>query len=106
MSAELKLCAYSDADFAARLDTRKSISGVLIKLAGAPLHWKSTKQKIVSESTTEAEFVACSLTSRDVKWFRTFLDELGFTEKEPTKVYVDNQAALKLAVNNQVHSSM
>ena len=52
------LCAYSDADFASCLDTRKSVSGVVLMLNNGPVGWMSRKQSIVATSTTDAEYVA------------------------------------------------
>jgi len=55
-----KLIGYTDSDFAGDLNDRKSTSGYVFTLAGAAVSWKSKKQSLVSLSSTEAEYIACS----------------------------------------------
>lgn len=106
-SDEQDLVGYADADYGSCIDTRKSISGMVVKHYSAPIVWKSTKQSTVAESTTEAEFVACSLASREVVWLRNFLEEL--TGAEPTKqttLYCDNQSAIRFVNEKQITSKI
>ncbi|KAG5870108.1 hypothetical protein JTB14_021425 [Gonioctena quinquepunctata] len=49
---EVNLIAYSDADFAGDLTTRRSTTGYLSIIAGAPVTWSSHLQNCVSRSTT------------------------------------------------------
>jgi len=49
------LVGYLDSDWAGDLDGRKSTSGYLFKLCGAPISWRSKKQTSVALSTAEAE---------------------------------------------------
>lgn len=53
-----ELVAYSDADWANCVSTRKSVSGVVLLLNGGPVVWFSRKQGVVATSTTDAEYVA------------------------------------------------
>lgn len=101
-----QLIAYSDSDYASDVESRKSMTGMLIKLNNGPIVWKSTKQTVVAESTAEAEFVACSATSREVIWCQSFLRELGVMISMPTPLLVDNQSAIRLVKNNQIHSKI
>ncbi|RVW20064.1 Retrovirus-related Pol polyprotein from transposon TNT 1-94 [Vitis vinifera] len=56
--ASLKLQDYVDADFAGDIDSRKSTTGFVFTLGGTVISWASNLQKIVTLSTTEAEYVA------------------------------------------------
>ena len=43
-----ELTGYSDSDWAGDLDDRKSTSGYMFMLSGAPISWKSRKQSSVA----------------------------------------------------------
>ena len=62
--SELRLALYCDSDFAGCIDTSRSTSGYVLALEGpasfALLSWSSRRQKVVSRSSTEAEFVSLS----------------------------------------------
>ena len=87
------LVCYVDADFAACLDTRRSRTGFVLFYAGAPVCWGTRGQGAVSTSTAEAEYVALSTSSNDVKWIRQLLGELKVGHSVPTVMYGDNSAA-------------
>ena len=94
---------YSDSDWGQNTDDRKSISGYVWLLSGAPVAWQSKTQKSVALSSCEAEFIAMSEAVREVRWVEQFMAELRFPPKLPIKVYVDNQAAKALAENAVAH---
>ncbi|KAF2889026.1 hypothetical protein ILUMI_17147, partial [Ignelater luminosus] len=54
--ANLEPHTYSDADYAADVDTRKSISKYTAIMAGGAVSRNSRQQKCVSRSTAEAEY--------------------------------------------------
>ena len=45
-------------------------SGVLLMLNGGPIAWSSHRQKCVSLSTTESEYVAAAAASKEIIWTR------------------------------------
>lgn len=98
-----KLIAYSDADFATCIDTRKSISGVLLILNKGPVIWSARKQGIVATSTTDAEYVAAHDATKEIVWTRGLLEEIGAAQESPTRLNCDNAAAEKLITNNVFH---
>ena len=55
---ELKLEGYVDSDFAGEVDHRRSTTGYVFTMAGTAISWMSQLQKIVTISTTEAEYEA------------------------------------------------
>ncbi len=55
---------YADADWAGGSD-RTSVSGYILQLGGFTLGWKSLKQKIVSGSSTESEYISLSDASKE-----------------------------------------
>ena len=67
-SASLKLQDYVDADFAGDIDSRKSTTGFVFTLGGIAISWASNLQKIVTLSTTEAEYVAATKAGKEMIW--------------------------------------
>lgn len=98
-----QLEAYSDADFASCLDTRKSTSGVLLLLNNGPIIWSSRKQSVVATSTTVAEYIAAHDASIEVVWARGLLEDIGCKQGNPTLLYCDNMAAEHLITNPMIH---
>ena len=94
---QLVLSAFVDADWGNSKD-RKSTSGYLIKYGGAVL-WGSRRQKCVSLSSTESEYIAAATAVQQIKWCRALLRDLGFPQKSPTIVLEDNQACIKMIEN-------
>ncbi|GFT64272.1 retrovirus-related Pol polyprotein from transposon TNT 1-94 [Trichonephila clavipes] len=54
----LKLRCYSDSDFATNRDDRVSMGGFITFIDETPISWRTFKQKSVSLSTMEAEYVS------------------------------------------------
>ena len=63
-SHDAGLIAYTDSDWAADVIKRRSITGYFFKLAKGIFSWQSRAQKTVAHSSTEAEYMALSDTSR------------------------------------------
>ena len=99
----LSLTAYSDADFAMDLDDRKSRSGFILFVNHGPVFWASRKQASCASSTTEAEYLAASSTTKEIIWHRRLLHSLGKPPLSPTPLFTDNQSALRLIKNPEFH---
>ena len=93
--------AYSDADHAGDLATRRSTTGVICCFAEGAVSWFSQRQASVSISTTEAEIVASSEAARELVWLKRLFADLTHIDK--TRLFVDNEAAIKLAHNPEMH---
>ena len=63
----------------------------------------SRLQKIVTLSTTEAEYVAMTEANKEMMWLQGLLTELGF-KQEKNILYNDSQSAIHLAKNSTFHS--
>ena len=59
---------YVDADYAEDLDDRKSTSGYVFYMNGAPIAWRSKKQPCIALSTTESEYVAATMAAQEAAW--------------------------------------
>jgi len=92
------LIAYADSDWASDPITRKSTTGYLVKLANGVFCWNSRAQKSIALSSTEAEYMSLSDTSRQVVWIRTLFKEIGI-DLGPIPLCGDNQGSIFLASN-------
>ncbi|GMF60978.1 unnamed protein product [Phytophthora fragariaefolia] len=90
-----RFVAYSDADFAADKEDRKSVTGGLVTMDGMPVSWTCKKQGGVSLSTMEAEYTAASVMATELLGVLELLGELNVKHVVPMTLRVDNQAALK-----------
>lgn len=99
---KMNLYAYSDADFAGEVDTRKSTTGYCFLFGLGLISWGSERQKSVSLSTTESEYVAGSQTVKEMIWIVQLLRNLGRNIGKPL-LNMDNQSALKLIRNPEFH---
>ena len=100
---ELNMHAYSDSDWATCPITRRSISGTVVFMFGAPVSWMSRRQQIVATSSMEAEYIAAYYAAQDVVWFTALLRDLDLQDTtRPTVLFIDNESARSLA-HNPVH---
>lgn len=98
----LNLIGFSDSDYAADIDTRRSTSGYIFKLANGSITWMSKRQTCVSLSTTEAEYIAACLAVKESIWIQKLLCDLGYANNS-VPIYMDNQSAIKLVRNPEFH---
>jgi hypothetical protein len=107
-SSEHQLQGYSDADYAGDTSDRRSVSGYLFILGGGPITWTSIKQRSVSTSTTESEYMALSEACKQGYWIRALLGELDRYQYLPksraTPIFSDNQSCIALAKDPIAHS--
>jgi hypothetical protein len=87
--------SFIDASFACHPDG-KSHTGEMITLGGGAIISKSSKQKLVTRSSTEAELVGLADGIPTVLWTKNFLEEQGFKVKAAT-VHQDNKSTIVLA---------
>ncbi|KAJ9542449.1 LOW QUALITY PROTEIN: hypothetical protein OSB04_028955 [Centaurea solstitialis] len=97
------LTAYCDSDWLGCPFTRRSRTGYLLLLGGAPVSWKTKKQSVVSRSSAEAEYRSMASTVSEILWMRWLLQELDVPFEGPTPLFCDNQAARHIANNPVFH---
>ena len=93
---------FVDSDYAGDLDKRRSITGYVFLLGGGPISWKSTLQRTVALSTTEAEYMAAIEAAKEAVWLRGLVGELGIMQ-EKMIIGCDSQSAICLARNPVYH---
>jgi hypothetical protein len=88
---------YCDADHAGCRVTRRSHSGILLYVNGAPITWYSKRQNTVESSTFGSEFVAMRIAVEQIEGLRYKLRMMGIPVDGPANVYCDNQSVFKNA---------
>lgn len=97
-----ELNGYSDADFGGDRDTRRSTSGYVFLYGQGAVTWASRRQTSVALSTTESEYVAASLATKELIWLRQLFSEVNVNTDTST-IFIDNQSAIKLIQNPVFH---
>jgi transposase InsO family protein len=97
------LIGYTDADGATH-EHRHAISGYAFLVDGGAISWQSRKQELVTLSTAEAEYVAATHAAKEAIWLRRLIFELFSIPPSPTTLFCDNQAAIKLAIDDNYHA--
>nr|GEV12666.1 retrovirus-related Pol polyprotein from transposon TNT 1-94 [Tanacetum cinerariifolium] len=90
------LTAFSDADHAGCIDSRKSTSGGIPFLSDKLVSRMLKKQNFTAMSSAEAEYVALSASYAQVMWMRTQLQDYGFNYNK-IPLYCDSQTEYQLA---------
>ena len=90
--------AYTDADYAGDIDTRRSTTGYVYILNGGAISWSSRLQQTVAASTTEAEYMASAFAIKEGLWLRKLFNDLKLGINV-IDINADNQSAIKLLKN-------
>ena len=99
---ESPLEIYVDAAYANDKDTRRSQTGIAIFYYDCLIGWTSRRQKSVSLSSCEAEYIALTDAAKDAIHLRRVLSFIDneFDLDVPTKIYEDNQGTIALAYSD------
>lgn len=101
--SDLRVSIYCDADWSACPITRRSLSAYVALVGDSPVSWKTKKQGVVSHSSTESEYRAMAQATREVKWLRRLLHDLGAPQVQPSKLFCDSKSAIYIAANPVFH---
>ncbi|GFX42653.1 retrovirus-related Pol polyprotein from transposon TNT 1-94 [Trichonephila clavipes] len=91
----LKLRCYSDSDFATNRDDRVSMGGFITFIDETPISSRTFKQKSVSLSTMEAEYVSLTEAAKEFIWLKNVINNKSLNlELSENVMFCDNQAAI------------
>ncbi len=94
-----KIAAFVDSDWAADIVDSKSTTGFVVFVFGNLVVWKTTKQKLVTKSSTFAEYYVLSECVDEVLYVKQILIDLGTPVLKLSKIRIfeDNNGALSIA---------
>jgi len=98
-SKEFEIKLFSDSDWAGDKDTRKSVTGYCIFFQGCAVSWKSKGQSTISLSSSEAELMALSEATKEIRFVYELLVSMKVPVKTPIICNVDNVGAIFMAEN-------
>jgi len=93
------LTVFLDSNYAGNAETRISMTGFCVFLMGVPISWKSQAQRSVTLLSSEAEFVALSKATKEIKFIVQIMLSIGIEVEMPIVVHVDNVGAIFMAEN-------
>lgn len=101
---DIKLTAFTDADWACDLDDRKSVGAYCIYLGNNLISWSSKKQSVVTRSSAESEYRSLASASAELVWLQSLFSEMKLHCIEKPTIWCDNLSATELARNLVYHS--
>jgi hypothetical protein len=93
---ELVVNGYTDTSFQTDTNDSQSQSDFVFTINGGAVSWKSSKQAMMTNSITEAEYITASESTNEGVWMRRFLIELGVfsNASSPLNLHCDNNRAI------------
>ena len=98
-----ELLGYTDSDHAGDIEKRKSTTGMVFFLGGNIITWNSQKQRVVSLSSCESEYIAAATGACQGVWLSRLLADLTNSEVKKFRLLIDNKSALELSKNPVYH---
>jgi hypothetical protein len=73
--------------------------GIIFTSTGGAVLWKSKKQTLSTQSSTEAEYIAVVQAGCEARWFWNLYTELGFPIADPISIMCDNWGTISMTQN-------
>ena len=93
---------YVDADYGGDKETRRSTTGILVKIGNGSTSWFSQLQKCITLSTFESEYYAIVECAKEALWYKNIFSELGI-KVDSLLFNVDNQATIHNCKNETIN---
>ena len=103
-STDFQLQAFSDSDWAANRDDRRSVGAYCIYMGSNLISWSCKQQPTVARSSTETEYKAIANAAAELTWFKSVLKELGLPLQRSPISWCDNIGATYLSSNPMFHA--
>ena len=91
-NSSIQLKAYCDADWAACIDTRRSVSGFCVFLGDSLISWKFKKQQVVSRFLAESGYRTMAIVTSEIVWLVALFKTFGVHHTQAAYLYCDSKA--------------
>ena len=98
--------AYTDVDWAGKIDERKSTSRGALFLGKKVVTWTSKKQSCTSKSTAKVEYVATAINYTKIVWIKQLLKGMKEEITALVILYCDNTSAINISKNLVMHAKI
>ena len=71
-----------------------------MKIANCVVTWKSKRQSIIAQSSSEAEYIAASNAGKEIVWIRNLLSAINLPQPSATRLLIDNANCILMLTNN------
>ncbi|MCO5558219.1 hypothetical protein L7F22_011798 [Adiantum nelumboides] len=108
-SSPISISGYVDANWASNDPRCFSTGDYVFTLAGGPISWQTKRQSSIASTSTEAEYVAAALSSREALWISELITELKLrfnVSTAPITLFCDNQSTIALAESSSFSSKL
>ncbi|CAH9133229.1 unnamed protein product [Cuscuta epithymum] len=102
----LSISAFADADWGGLGTSGKSTTAYVVYFGSSIVSWKSSLQKSVSRSSTEAEYRALANATAEVLWIQNLLRDIDVVPSSAPSLFCDNLSATYVCKNPVFHSRM
>jgi histone deacetylase 1/2 len=103
-SNSMLVSAFSDADWASRVDDRRSTGGFAVFLGPNLISWSARKQPTISRSSIEAEYKALANATTKLMWIQKLMKGLKISHPPIARLWCDNIGARYLSANPVFHA--
>ena len=93
--------SFVDDDWDGNQSHRRSVTGLMVMLAGGVIDYETKFQSAVSLSSAEAEFTAATEVGKIALYLRSILQQIGFPQYMPMIIYENNRGALFMTAVDQ-----
>ena len=94
---------YTDADWTRNKEICRSTLAYIAILAGCSVSWSSKRQTIITQFSTEAEYIATSEAPKEAIWIERLLEKLCQPEIYYIPLHCNNSGSIALAKNPKNH---
>lgn len=101
--SNLTINGFSDSDWGAYKETRKSTTDLCFYRSSL-ISWKSKKQQIVSNSSSEGEYRVVANASCEAQWLLYLMADFGIPHQQPISIFCDNSSVIHIIKNSVIIS--